>query len=412
MKKFIKISTALLCAILLAGCSPTGNGKIDETTPASQQTAEETTAAETTAADSTATYDETREEQTVTDETAKAYEEETTADCRGAKLRVYSLTSAGRDEKTGYYEYDPEIVHAGTDINYQGKGENAKYTIVIDAGHQLTAMTDTEPNSPSSSTMKIKVAGGTTGKFTKIPEYQLNLTVALTLRDELVFRGYSVVMVRETNDVRISNAERAQIANKYNAAANIRIHANGVEDQQICGAIGMCQTENNPDNANIYIQCRVLTEQILSEYCNATGMKYGTILENDTMTGTNWSKVPTTIIEMGYMSNKADDEKMAEADFRISAAVGIADGIEKFLSLGLGEETSPAEQLEFEDRDETVTATENVWIRIQPSTNGGDATKYKVLKAGETITRTGYNDSWSRVSYEGRTYYVSSKYLK
>ena len=64
--------------------------------------------------------------------------------------------------------------------------------IAIDPGHQgyNVDMSGQEPLGPGSSEMKTKSSTGTAGKFTGVPEYELNLNISKQLRDELENRGY------------------------------------------------------------------------------------------------------------------------------------------------------------------------------------------------------------------------------
>ena len=205
--------------------------------------------------------------------------------------------------------------------------------ICIDAGHQQSAIWDTEPNGPGSDVMKAKLSSGTQGVATKIPEYQLNLDVSLLLEAELISRGYQVVMIRCTNDCPLSNAERAQVANESGADIFIRIHANGADTASVKGMLCCAPTSNNPFLTQQVIDESIrLSDIITKTFCAATGANNQGIYYVDTMTGINWCQIPVTIVEIGYMSNPDEDRAMASPDYRQKMVTGIANGIDAYFA--------------------------------------------------------------------------------
>ena len=202
--------------------------------------------------------------------------------------------------------------------------------IVIDPGHQTKDSSGKEPIGPGSSEMKQKDTSGATGVSTGLREYELNLQVSNKLKDELENRGYTVIMTRTQNVGEISCIERAEVANNANADAYIRIHANSVDDSGVSGIMTICPTSHNPYNGNIYSECKRLSVDVLDELVASTGARRERVWETDTMTGNNWSKVPVTLVEMGYMSNPREDELMATEEYQRKIAQGIANGIDKY----------------------------------------------------------------------------------
>ena len=205
------------------------------------------------------------------------------------------------------------------------------HVVVLDPGHQATGNSEQEPNGPGSSAMKAKVSSGTQGQFTGLAEYELNLQIGLQLEQELQNRGYTVYMTRTENEVDISNVERAEYASQVGGEILVRLHANGSTDSSVSGAMTICQTPNNPYQS-VYTESRLLSDCILSAYCEATQIPMQSVWETDTMTGINWCQVPSTILEMGYMTNASDDENMANPEFQVKMVQGIADGIDAYFA--------------------------------------------------------------------------------
>ena len=204
--------------------------------------------------------------------------------------------------------------------------------IAIDPGHQAHANTEKEPIGPGSSEKKYKVTGGATGNITGVQEYELVLEIALKMRDELLRRGYDVLMIRTENDVDLSNIERATMANEAGADAFLRLHADSSDSSSANGIMTICQTSDNPYNAELYSVCRELAYDVLNGMLAETGAKDRGVYESDTYSGINWAQVPVTIVEMGFLSNP-DEEKLLQSDeYQLALIQGMCDGIDLFLS--------------------------------------------------------------------------------
>ena len=202
--------------------------------------------------------------------------------------------------------------------------------IVIDAGHQQTANEEKEPIGPAATETKVKATPGNTGVSTGIAEYELNLQIAKKLETELTARGYNVKMIRTSNDVDISNATRAEYANNLNAEAVIKIHTNGSTDNTATGVM----TSSNPYNSAIYDKCKDLATNVLAGLIASTGAKSDGIWETDSMSGINWSTVPVTIVEVGYMTTASEEALLVTDDYQNKIVKGIADGLDTYVTGG------------------------------------------------------------------------------
>jgi N-acetylmuramoyl-L-alanine amidase len=204
--------------------------------------------------------------------------------------------------------------------------------VVIDPGHQAHADSALEPIGPGSSTRKAKVSSGTFSPTTGTPESAVALAVGLKLQDALKAQGIQVIMVRTTEDVDISNIQRAQISNQAKADLTIRLHCDGSPDRSNKGFLTLYPASIKGWTDDIAAASKQAATIIQRDAVVATGAQDRGLAERSDLTGFNWSDVPVALVEMGFMTNAAEDKRLESGAYQDLIVQGLTKGIVEFLS--------------------------------------------------------------------------------
>lgn len=160
--------------------------------------------------------------------------------------------------------------------------------------------------------------GGTTGVRHGTLEKDLNLELSLLVSEKLRANGAEVILTRDT-DIFIELADRVAMTEPFGADIFLSLHHNaGKSDSSGIISFYFSETKDKP-LAN-YLQ----KELIWSTGMTDGGARYGNyaVLRNN--------PVPSLLLELGFLSNPLEEERITAAEYQDTVADAILTGLQAY----------------------------------------------------------------------------------
>ncbi len=172
---------------------------------------------------------------------------------------------------------------------------------------------------------------------TGLREKEVNLDIALMVRDELVHYGYDVIMTRTTDEF-LTLQERIAIADRVKPDVLVSIHANAHTSRDIAGTLVLYYDHRYPSKGypaseamqRLTPESRKLAQSLLEGAVQAAGTINRGLLESSVYM-VRMGSVPSALIETAFLSNPGDEQLLRSPEFRQKMAIGIANGIRNYL---------------------------------------------------------------------------------
>ncbi|MGI5950092.1 N-acetylmuramoyl-L-alanine amidase [Peptoniphilus sp.] len=216
---------------------------------------------------------------------------------KGKKEEVYNSLSLNMED-----EQEKRVIKDKIQLN-------GKLRIVIDPGHGGKD-------------------SGAVGADSKTFEKDLNLEVAERLFSVLQNKNYDVIMTR-SRDEYIKLVDRASVSNDNNADLFLSIHFNSADNESASGIEVLYASEKNIKIKDTvqkhFAQC--LQNALVKE----TGAKNRGIINRPAIAVTSKTKNVAALVELGFISNPNELDKIKDSDYIDLLVRGIANGIDNYV---------------------------------------------------------------------------------
>lgn len=235
---------------------------------------------------------------------------------------ITQKTSAREVKNVWHEQIEDDVFRLTIELKH---AQHWGYTIYYE-GKRLTIRIKRQPESLKLKNLKIAIdAGhggtnkGATGISTKIQEKEYTLLFAKQLEKALLRQKATVFMTRE-KDTSLSMEERILMLKKEDPDFLISIHLNSSGKETVKGVSTYYR----------YIGYRPLTQFILAEMLKLGLENFGNIGSfNFSLNGP--TDYPNCLVEVAFLSNKDDEQRILSPAFHKNVATQITKGIKKWL---------------------------------------------------------------------------------
>ena len=277
------------------------------------------------------------------------------------------------------HNYEIGLYH----VHAYGVLPNKKLQAIFSATHTVSAF-DIAKEQPSARSYTIYIDPGHGGvdsgaSYGGVYEKDLALSVANKLKANLIQLGYQVLMTR-TADYNVDfKTERSKMANQSNADLFISIHFNatGLPSSDATG-IETYWYQYDPEyqpkiNAAMHndptrlAESEILANQVQTSLISETGAVNRGV-RRDTFAVLRETAIPAILVELGFMDNPSDLQKINQDSYQTKLANALAQGIDNWYgAVGSKPTSGTSTQKKSTEQSQMTTSQQSFFNKILPA---------------------------------------------
>jgi len=167
-----------------------------------------------------------------------------------------------------------------------------------------------------------------------VKEKQLTLDIAQKIAKQIKMKLGTPVYLSRDGDYDVTMEQRLQVASRDDVDVWVLVHAEGAFSPSVSGANLFVRPELHPDSEGTQAQrshSMILADEIASSL-RQRGVKVSGVYQSSRLS-LGQGELPTVLLEVGYLSNPEEIQKLQNSEYQNQISEAVYDGIRQYATL-------------------------------------------------------------------------------